>query len=80
MPHLRPQPPFKLPAFFFFFSTAAAAGCVLVCPASLWDSHLIALPRVRVLRVLVSLKPFAVRSSVEQVSAVVIPLSMSMCP
>jgi hypothetical protein len=70
MPHLRPQPPFKLPAFFFFFSTAAAAGCVLVCPASLWDSHLIALPRVGLLGVWDSLEPFAVWSSVEQISPV----------
>jgi hypothetical protein len=74
MPHLHPQPPFKVPAYPLSFITTAAAACsAFICRASLWDSHLITLPRVHVLHVLVSLKLMAVRSSVEQVSAVVIP-------
>jgi hypothetical protein len=50
--------------------TAVAADCIVVCRASLWDGHLIALPRVGLLGIQDSLEPFTVRSSVEQISPV----------
>ena len=51
----------------FCIPTAVAAGCVVICRTSLWDSHLIALLRVALLGIWDSLEPFAVRSSLKQI-------------
>ena len=75
MPHLHPNPPgiyacVANELFPLCIPTAVAADCVVVCRAALWDGHLIALPLVGLLGVQYSLEPFAVRSSIEQISTV----------
>jgi hypothetical protein len=72
MPHLHPNSPLIYACMAnklvpLYIPTAVAADCIVVCRASLWDGHLIALPRVDMLGVRASLEPFAVRLSVEQI-------------
>ena len=51
----------------FCIPTLVAAGCAVICRTSLWDGHLIALPRVGLLGVRDSVETFAIRPSAKQI-------------
>ena len=75
MPHSHPNPPLIYACVAnelvpLCIPTAVVADCIAICRASLWVSHLIALPWVGLLGIQDSLELFAVWLSVEHISPV----------